>query len=76
MNYEILLVWLAAIFMFIYVKVVKLPRYKEGFAATSPGTMVQLRTSHVPTEEDAYYYKHVYPKIVAREIRNMTESDL
>ena len=48
----------------------------DGFAATSPGTMVQLRTSHVPTEEDDYYYKNVYPKIVAREIRNMTESDL
>ena len=25
---------------------------KEGFAATSPGTMLQLQTSHVPTEED------------------------
>jgi len=48
----------------------------EGFAATSPGTMVQLRTSHVPTEEDAYYYKYVYPKLVRKEIYNMTESDL
>jgi hypothetical protein len=25
---------------------------KEGFAATSPGTMLQLQTSHVPIEED------------------------
>ena len=25
---------------------------KEGFAATSPGTMLQLRTSHVRTEAD------------------------
>lgn len=49
---------------------------KEGFGATSPGTMVQLRTSHVPTEEDEYYLKNVYPKIVRREIYNMTESDL
>lgn len=49
---------------------------QEGFAATSPGTMVQLRTSHVPTEEDAYYYKYVYPKLVRKEIYNMTESDL
>ena len=48
----------------------------DGFAATSPGTMVQLRTSHVTTEEDVDYYKNVYPKIVAREIRRMTESDL
>lgn len=50
--------------------------YKEGFAATSPGTMVQLSTSHVPTEEDLYYWRHVYPKQVKREIYNMTESDL
>jgi hypothetical protein len=26
--------------------------YHEGFGSTSPGTMVQLQTSHVPTEED------------------------
>jgi hypothetical protein len=25
---------------------------QEGFGSTSPGTMVQLQTSHVPTEED------------------------
>ena len=48
---------------------------KEGFG-TSPGTMVQLQTSHVPTMEDAYYYKYVYPKLVRKEIYNMTESDL
>jgi hypothetical protein len=50
-------------------------KLKEGFG-TSPGTMVQLRTSHVPTEEDAYYYKYVYPRLVRKEIYNMTESDL
>ena len=49
---------------------------KEGFAATSPGTMVQLRTSHVSTEEDEYYWRHIYPKQIKREIYNMTESDL
>ena len=48
---------------------------KEGFG-TSPGTMFQLRTSHVPTEDDVYYYKYVYPKLVRKEIYNMTESDL
>jgi len=48
----------------------------DGFGATSPGTMVQLATSHVPTEEDLYYYRHIYPKQVQKEIRNMTESDL
>jgi len=48
----------------------------DGFGATSPGTMVQLATSHVPTEEDLYYYRYIYPKQVQKEIRNMTESDL
>lgn len=27
-------------------------RVLEGFGSTSPGTMVQLQTSHVPTEDD------------------------
>ena len=47
----------------------------EGFG-TSPGTMVQLATSHVPTDDDVYYYKYVYPKLVRKEIYNMTEADL
>lgn len=46
---------------------------KEGF--TSPGTNVQLATSHVPTEEDLYYYKNVYPKQLRREITSMTGGD-
>jgi len=48
----------------------------DGFGSTSPGTMVQLSRSHVPTQADFTFYRDVYPKIVAREIRNMTESDL
>jgi len=48
----------------------------DGFFGTSPGTMVQLRTSHVPTEQDMYYWKNIYPRIVRREVYNMTESDL
>jgi len=43
---------------------------REAF--TSPGTMVQLSTSHVPTEEDAYFYKFVYPRQVRKEIARMT----
>ena len=49
-------------------------RSLEGFG-TSPGTMVQLQTSHVPTEEDAVFYRDVYPKMVRREIADLTESD-
>jgi len=42
---------------------------------TSPGTMVQLQTSHVPTQDDYNFYTRVYPKMVRREITDMTESD-
>jgi hypothetical protein len=45
----------------------------EGF--TSPGTMVQLATSHVPTGEDYYYYKNIYPQVVRRDIIDMTGGD-
>ena len=58
----------------IFFALILLIRTTEGFAATSPGTMVQLRTSHVPTEEDAYYFKYVYPQIVKRDLIRMTGS--
>ena len=41
----------------------------------SPGTFVQLTTSHVPTAGDAYYYNTVYPVEVRREITDMTGED-
>lgn len=46
---------------------------KEPF--TSPGTMVQLATSHVPTAEDFNYYKNIYPKVVRRDLTDMTGED-
>jgi len=49
-------------------------RYVETFG-TSPGTMTQLSTSHVPTSEDLYFYNNVHPKMVRREIANMTDED-
>ena len=48
--------------------------YVEPFG-TSPGTMVQLQTSHVPTNEDLYFYRNVHPKMVRKEITMMTEGD-
>lgn len=47
----------------------------EGFGATSPGTMMQLVSSHVPTAEDVDYYVNEYPKVVRREITRMTGDD-
>ena len=48
---------------------------KEGFG-TSPGTMVQLQTSHVPTAEDVFFYNSLYPKIVRKEIIGVNGDDL
>lgn len=45
----------------------------EGFG--SPGTYVQLATSHVPTAKDAYYYSTGYPREVRKEITDMTGGD-
>jgi len=45
----------------------------EGF--TSPGTMDQLASTHVTTEEDVHYYNVVYPKQLRREITTMTGGD-
>jgi hypothetical protein len=45
----------------------------EGF--TSPGTMVQLSSSHVPTEDDFLYERFMYPQIVREEITRMTGED-
>ena len=42
---------------------------------TSPGTMVQLASTHVPTADDVYYENHVYPRVVRREIAEMTGQD-
>jgi hypothetical protein len=46
----------------------------ENFG-TSPGTMTQLQTSHVPTEEDAHFYKNVYPGMVRKEVIGLTGGD-
>jgi len=44
----------------------------EGFAATSTGTMIQLRTSHVRTKEDDEYERNVLPHIINRDLIHMT----
>ena len=73
-NTQILLFVLlggAALFLFVATH----PLYVEHFGATSPGTMVQLQTSHVPTQADVDYFNFVLPKIVRKDITNMTGDD-
>jgi len=75
LYFYLFLIMILVVVMRVSLKRTLKPVQKEGFG-TSPGTMVQLSTSHVPTEDDAYYYKYVYPKLVRKEIYEMTESDL
>ena len=64
--------WLLLVFVSIIV-LGTLFRSHEQF--TSPGTMVQLATSHVPTQEDVDYYKYVYPRMVRRDLIDLTGED-
>jgi hypothetical protein len=48
---------------------------KEGFAATSPGTMLQLRTSHVRTQEDEEDEKNLLT-LINQDLIHMTGSGL
>lgn len=73
-NTQVLLLFLvggAILFLFIATH----PLCVEHFGATSPGTMVQLQTSHVPTQVDVDYFNFVLPKIVRKDITNMTGED-
>jgi hypothetical protein len=64
--------WLLLVFVSIIVMGV-LFRTQEPF--TSPGTMVQLATSHVPTQEDVDYYRKIYPKMVRHDLIDLTGED-
>ena len=63
----------ALIALFCLVMLMCLRKY-ESFG-TSPGTMDQLQSTHVPTEEDYRFYQKEYPKLVRREITELTEDD-
>ena len=71
MNKRFLILLIVLLVLCIYA----IQRRSEGFGSTSPGTMVQLVSSHVPTREDVDYYTKVYPKVVRREITDLTGSD-
>jgi hypothetical protein len=64
--------WLLLVFVSVIVIGV-LFRTQERF--TSPGTMVQLATSHVPTQEDVDYYRKIYPKMVRHDLIDLTGED-
>jgi hypothetical protein len=74
MRLRIRLPIVVAIFAAVFLMYVVLQGSKEGFG-TSPGTMTQLATSHVPTAEDMVFYNTVYPKLVRKEITMLTDGD-
>jgi len=54
--------------------IILLQRQREAFGM-SPGTLDQLKSTHVTTAADIEFYNHTYPKIVRRDIQDMTEED-
>lgn len=48
-------------------------RNRDGF--TSPGTMVQLASTHVPTTEELKYLQEEYPKQVRHDLIDLTGGD-
>ena len=69
MKLQYIVLSIVAILIIVFVASTK----KSGF--TSPGTMVQLATSHVPTQEDVDYYRSIYPKQVRQDLIDMTGGD-
>jgi hypothetical protein len=63
-----------AILSVVLVVLVGLKAHREGFFG-SPGTYVQLATSHVPTEEDVTEARNRW-RIINRDLINMTGSGL
>jgi hypothetical protein len=54
--------------------IILVQRQREAFGM-SPGTLDQLKSTHVTTPEDIQFYTYTYPKIVRRDITDMTEGD-
>ena len=72
-NTQVLLFYIVSSVIF-FLFIATHPLCIERFG-TSPGTMVQLQTSHVPTQRDVDYFNFVLPKIVRKDITNLTGED-
>jgi hypothetical protein len=64
---------IGAIILGIIALILSMRSRTEAFG-TSPGTLVQLASSHVPTEEDLYGMRE-YQKQVRKDLISMTGSD-
>ena len=67
--------WKYSLVTLLIILLICITREKMEPFGTSPGTMDQLSSTHVPTQEDLDFYQNVYPKMVRREITELTEGD-
>jgi hypothetical protein len=79
MRILLILVIASAILLFAFLvrdRVYGLSLTKKEFFGTSPGTMVQLASSHVPTEKDEYWALKGYAQQVNHDLMDMTGAPL
>ena len=69
-----LMLYMSLIVLFIATMAWYVKASVENFG-TSPGTMDQLRSTHVTTEEDVDFFTRVYPKMVRKDLIDMTDGD-
>ena len=74
MRLLLTLMILSAILLFAFL--VRDRVYRREFFGTSPGTMVQLASSHVPTQEDMNYALKGYAQQVNHDLIDMTGQGL
>jgi hypothetical protein len=66
----------AAILLFAFLVRDRVYGRRKEFFGTSPGTLVQLASSHVPTEEDEYWALKGYAQQVNHDLVDMTGAPL
>jgi len=75
----LVLMFLSIVVLFAFLvrdRVYGLSLTKKEFFGTSPGTLVQLASSHVPTEEDEEYALKGYAQQVNHDLIDMTGAPL
>jgi hypothetical protein len=79
MRTLLILLMASAVLLFAFLvrdRVYDLSLTKKEFFGTSPGTMVQLASSHVPTEVDEEYALKGYAQQVNHDLMDMTGAPL
>ena len=75
MRILLILVIVSAALLFLFLVRDSVYGRRKEFFGTSPGTLVQLASSHVPTEEDSQYWAQ-YAQQVNKDLKDMTGEPL